>query len=158
GARRTGLRALRWLAHGWWRLFAIVIVGNFLPGAVLEALQGGLGALGTYLTSWGLLRPVEASYPLAFWLVTVVLAALAALGLVAELEERGVSATAQARLHQTAQEAQARADVAQATAERALAAVSTSATSTSIPQLLGPPDDAALLPIPDSFVGRQADL
>src|SRR5262249_61926073 len=66
--------------------------------------------------------------------------------------------TAQARLHQTAQEAQARADVAQATAERALAAVSTSATSTSIPQLLGPPDDAALLPIPDSFVGRQADL
>src|SRR5262249_51804784 len=44
-ARRTGLRALRWLAHGWWRLFAIVIVGNFLPGAVLEALQGGLGAL-----------------------------------------------------------------------------------------------------------------
>jgi tetratricopeptide (TPR) repeat protein len=158
GPHPTWLRALRWLAHGWWKLFAVVIVGNFLPGAVLGALQGGLGALGTYLTSWGLLRPVEASHPLAFWLVTAVLGLLALLGLVAEIEERRASATTQATLHQTAREAHAKADVAQATAERALAAVASTSERTPVPQFLGPPDDAALLPLPDRFVGRQADL
>src|SRR5258708_10129161 len=99
------LRALRRLAWGWWKLFAIVIVGNFLPGAVLAALQGGLGTLWTYLTTWGLLQPIESGHPLVFWLVTVVLATLAVVGFITELEERRGIATALVRLHESAEQA-----------------------------------------------------
>src|SRR5579859_7041831 len=49
------LLVCRWLLLAWWKLFFFVIVGNYLPGGILALLQGGWGALGAYVTTWGFL-------------------------------------------------------------------------------------------------------
>ncbi|HLY30115.1 MAG TPA: NB-ARC domain-containing protein, partial [Ktedonobacterales bacterium] len=150
--------ALRWLANLWWKVFAFMLLGNYLPGAVLATLQGGLSALTAYLTTWGLVQPLEARYPLVFWSTAAALFVLAVLGLGAELDERRGAARAEAKLRQATQEAHATAGRAIATAERALAVVQTSAPLLPVPQPLGPPDDWGALPAPDQFIGREADV
>jgi tetratricopeptide (TPR) repeat protein len=79
---------VRGLAYLWWKVFAALAISNYLPGLVINFAQGGLPALWTSLTTWGLLQPLEEANPPMFWGASGVLAALAIVGASAELSAR----------------------------------------------------------------------
>src|SRR5690242_17796640 len=60
------LLILRWMLFKWWGIFAALVVGNYLPGSVLVLFQTGWSGFVNYLTSWGLLAPLERSQPVLF--------------------------------------------------------------------------------------------
>ncbi|MEO7076424.1 MAG: hypothetical protein ABI068_14110 [Ktedonobacterales bacterium] len=57
---------VRVVAHGWWKVFFFLFVGNYLAALVFSFLQGGWSALVMTLSSWGFLAPLERTQPLAF--------------------------------------------------------------------------------------------
>ncbi len=83
---------VRTLAHLWWKLFAFVVLGNFLPGLLIALVQGGVNGLTGQLTAWGLLAPLEQADPPAFWAGAGLLALLAVAGLTEDLAERAARA------------------------------------------------------------------
>lgn len=81
-------RIIRWLLQLWWKVFSFIIIGNYIPGAIVIFLQSGWEPLRSYITTWGLLQPIEIAYPLTFWIIVGLLAFLAVIGLVYQFEER----------------------------------------------------------------------
>jgi tetratricopeptide (TPR) repeat protein len=147
-AQRFGLL----LAYLWWKAFAALLFGNYVPGGALALIQGGWPALWTYVTSWGLLRPVEALNPPVFWAAAAVLALLAVLGFFVERQQKAAeraAARAEARREGRAGASEVVSDFEQ----RLLAAG-----AISVRELPEPPFDLTALPAPPIFVGRDANL
>jgi len=111
---------VRVVAHGWWKVFSFLFIGNYIAALMFAFLQGGWGALQKTLTTWGILGPLEHTNPLVFWITTGLLAALALAGLAEEITEQRTNQAQTARQKRTVEEARQTALSAQATAERAL--------------------------------------
>ena len=79
---------LRAVAHQWWKVFAFIVIGNYVPGLILSLVQNGWKGLLVQFTSWGLLAPVEHANPPLFWAVAGLLALLALAGLIEEQAEQ----------------------------------------------------------------------
>jgi tetratricopeptide (TPR) repeat protein len=69
-------------ARFWWKLFLLLLAGMYVPGGILTALSGGLGALASYLTSWGLLQSLERAHPIGFRILAGILLLLAVVSFV----------------------------------------------------------------------------
>jgi tetratricopeptide (TPR) repeat protein len=147
-AQRFGLL----LAYLWWKAFAALLFGNYVPGGALALIQGGWPALWTYLGSWGLLRPVEALNPPVFWAAAAVLALLAVLGFFVERQHKAAERAAMLAAAQQAGHTAARGAVEEFE-QRLLASG-----AISIRELPEPPFDLTALPAPPIFVGRDANL
>ncbi len=118
-------RGICWLLLLWWKLFSFVIVGNYVPGALLALLQGGWAACWASLTTWGFFQPIERAHPPLFWVAAVVLAALALCGLTIQLDETYRDRRLRARVSEKAEKAATDAMAAQNRLDVVVAALPT---------------------------------
>lgn len=152
-------RVLRWALFKWWGIFAIFMLSSYIFGAVLVLVQKDWSNFISYLTSWGLLAPLERSQPILFGSLLTIFAILFLASFLAN------------RYYKTKEKEKARQKEQQLAEAHQLAAHAYNTVQNAIDKHLirlppdentlaplGPPQDIMVLPTSAHFVGRSDDL
>src|SRR5712691_4074744 len=78
------LHLLRLVLFKWWRIFVVLVLGNYIPGGIIILIQKGWNGLISYLSPWGLLAPIEQHYPVLFGALLAIFIILVPAGFLTE--------------------------------------------------------------------------